>query len=213
MLMKKMLLLGTITLIFLSAFSQKQLKIGKQVWMVENLNVYTFKNGDSRPQAKTTEEWMQAGENLQPAWCYYDNDSSNGTKLGKLYNFYAVSDPRGLAPKGYNIPSDADWSMLTNFLGGEKKAGKKMKSISGWELDSIKNGNGTNSSGFEGLPAGFRRYNGSFFKKGQTGIWWSKTEGESNYSWSRFLSNANDFVDRHGDCKRMAGLSVRCLKD
>ena len=185
-------------------------KIGTQNWTVNNLSTCYYRNGDSIPQVQDTTAW----ENLTTgAWCYYNNNKDNDTVYGKLYNYYAVIDSRGLAPQGFHIPSDGEWTILTDFLGGEKEAGTKMKTTSGWENDSLKNGNGNNSSGFAGIPAGFRRYSGSFLKNGLTGIWWSKTEGNSNYSWSRFLSNANGFVNRHGDCKKKAGLSVRCLKD
>ena len=131
-------------------FQAQTVTIGKQVWMTKNLDVSTFRNGDPIPEAKTNEAWKAAGENKQPAWCYYDNDPKNGTKYGKLYNWYAVNDPRGLAPAGYHIPTDAEWTVLTDYLGGEDVAFKKMKSPSGW----VKKGNGTNSSGFSGLPAG-----------------------------------------------------------
>jgi uncharacterized protein (TIGR02145 family) len=110
-----------------------QVKIGRHVWMAENLNVDKFRNGDPIPQAKTLEEWDSAREKKQPAWCYYNNEPANGMKYGKLYNWYAVNDERGLAPEGWHIPSDAEWTILTNFLGGEKVAGKKLKSTTGWE--------------------------------------------------------------------------------
>ena len=106
--------------------------IGTQVWTTKNLNVATFRNGDAIPRAKTDKEWKAAGDNKQPAWCYYDNKAANGTKYGKLYNWYAVNDYRGLAPAGYHIPTDEEWTVLSTFLGGEDVAGKKMKSTSGW---------------------------------------------------------------------------------
>lgn len=106
----------------------KTVKIGTQTWMAENLNVDRFRNGDLIPQAKSDEEWKAAGENGKPAWCFYDNNPKNGEKFGKLYNWYTVSDPRGLAPKGWHIPSDKEWTVLTEYLGGGEKAGAKMKS-------------------------------------------------------------------------------------
>jgi len=110
-------------------FSQT-VTIGTQVWMTKNLDVATFRNGDPIPEAKTSDEWLEAGENEQPAWCYYDNDPANGEKYGKLYNWYAVNDSRGLAPDGYHIPSEAEWTILIIYLGGGWwEAGKKMKSI------------------------------------------------------------------------------------
>jgi len=109
----------------------KTVTIGTQVWMKENLNVSSFRNGDPIPEAKTDEEWKAAGDAKQPAWCYYDNDPNNGAKYGKLYNWYAVNDSRGLAPVGYHVPTDEEWSVLIGFLGDD--AGKKMKSTSGWK--------------------------------------------------------------------------------
>jgi uncharacterized protein (TIGR02145 family) len=110
----------------------KSVVIGTQTWTSENLNVSTFRNGDPIPEVRSTEEWKKAGENKQPAWCYYDNDPKNGEKNGKLYNWHAVNDPRGLAPKGWHVPSEEEWKKLALYLGGENIAGKKMKSTSGW---------------------------------------------------------------------------------
>jgi uncharacterized protein (TIGR02145 family) len=111
--------------------SFKSVKIGTQTWMIENLNVERFRNGDLIPQAKTNDEWERAGENKKPAWCYYDNDPKNGAKYGKLYNWYAVNDPRGLAPAGWHVPTDTEWTTLGDYLGND--AGMKMKSTSGWD--------------------------------------------------------------------------------
>ncbi|MFM7757435.1 MAG: fibrobacter succinogenes major paralogous domain-containing protein [Crocinitomicaceae bacterium] len=182
----------------------KTVTIGTQVWMNKNLNVSTFRNGDPIPQAKTNEEWEKAGDNKQPAWCYYENDPANGAKYGKLYNWYAVSDSRGLAPVGYHIPSDAEWTILTDYLGGA--AGAKMKSKQGWAED----GNGTNSSGFSGLPGGYRY--GSFFVIGLFGSWWSSTEFNANGAWYRYLHYKDGSVMRYNGYKE-EGFSVRCLRD
>ena len=108
-------------------FQAQTVTIGTQIWTTKNLDVSTFRNGDVIPQASTDEAWKAAGENKQPAWCYYDNDTANASKYGKLYNWYAVNDPRGLAPAGYHIPTDAEWTVLTDYLGGYGIAGKKMK--------------------------------------------------------------------------------------
>ena len=105
--------------------SFEEVTIGNQIWMTKNLNVDKFRNGDPILEAKTDEEWQKAGEKKQPAWCYYDNDPKNGEQYGKLYNWYAVNDPRGLAPEGYHVPTDAEWTQLSDYLGGEDVAGKK----------------------------------------------------------------------------------------
>jgi len=191
-----------------SAIFSQTVTIGKQVWMTKNLDVATFRNGDPIPEAKTYEEWEIAGENKQPAWCYYKNDPANGAKYGKLYNWYAVNDSRGLAPTGWHIPSDAEWTELTDFLGGEDVAGTKMKSKSGWEED----GNGTNESGFSGLPGGIRYDDGSFNDIGYNGFWWSSTENLTTYAWYRYLYYNFGGV-RRGDNGKRDGFSVRCLRD
>jgi uncharacterized protein (TIGR02145 family) len=188
--------------------NSKEVKIGNQVWMLENLDVEKFRNGDLIPQAKTAEEWENAGKNNEPAWCYYDNDESNGTKYGKLYNWYAVNDPRGLAPEGYHIPSNTELTELTDSLGHENVAGTKMKSTSGW----YESGNGNNSSGFSALPGGYRYINGSFSDLGKVGNWWSSSEGDTSNAISRFLNYYNADVFNYNSDKKN-GFSVRCLKD
>jgi uncharacterized protein (TIGR02145 family) len=188
--------------------STKEVSIGKQVWMSENLNVDKFRNGDPIPEAKTEEEWKKAGENKQPAWCYYDNDSANGARYGKLYNWYAVNDPRGLAPKGWHIPTDAEWTLLTDHLGGSEVAGGKMKSTSGW----VESGNGTNSSGFSGPPGGYRYFNGAFYAIDSNGIWWSSTDYTTSHATFRYLYYFGGDVGSY-DYNKDYGMSVRCLRD
>ena len=194
-----------------SSFSTKtinEVKIGNQVWIAENLNVDKFRNGDPIPQAKTKEEWIAAGKNKQPAWCYYDNDPANGDKYGKLYNWYAVNDSRGLAPQGCHISSDTEWTKLTDFLKGENDFAKKMKSTSGWK----ENCNGSNISGFSGLPGGNRYDDGSFHDVGFRGCFWSSTEANTFYSWQYDLYCKNEDVYRSIGNKE-CGYSVRCLMD
>lgn len=191
-----------------SSTDLKEIKIGTQIWSATNLDVSTFRNGDAIHEAKTAEEWKQAGTEKSPAWCYYNNDPANGTKYGKLYNFYAIKDPRGLAPNGWHIPTDAEWTALTDNLGGEKIAGRKMKSTSGWE----ENGNGTNVSGFAGLAAGCRNLDGTFSYIGTDSYWWSFTEKDAYSAISRNLNYFAASVSKSNNAVR-AGLSVRCLKD
>jgi uncharacterized protein (TIGR02145 family) len=188
----------------------KPIKIFNHSWMVENLNVSKFRNGDEIPEVKTNEEWTKSGAERKPAWCYYNNDPENGKKYGKLYNGYAVLDPRGLAPAGWYIPSNGHWEILTDNLGWENEAGKKMKSTSGWN----KNGNGTNSSGITALPAGQRSSNGSFNGIGDCSYWWSSTEKGSDWSygvWYRSIVRGTDKVLTDYESERY-GFSVRCIK-
>ena len=187
--------------------AQETVTIGKQVWTSKNLDVDKFRNGDPIPQAKTEEEWGKAGDNKQPAWCYYYNDPVNGRNYGKLYNWYEVNDQRGLAPAGFHIPTTLDWEDLLDFLGGENFAGKEIRSTSGWN----ENGNGTNSSGFSGLPGGFRFYSGTFNAIGSIGGWWSSTEVGGS-AWLRGLGYNYVDVGRFNAVKPF-GFSVRCLRD
>lgn len=188
--------------------ASNEVTIGKQVWMSENLNVDKFRNGDPIPEVKTAKEWVAAGINKQPAWCYYDNDPDNGDRYGKLYNWFAVKDSRGLAPNGYHIPTDAEWTKLSDYLGGYNLAGTKMKSTSGWKT----NGNGTNSSGFSGLPGGYRHDSGTFHVIGTIGYWWSSTGYTTGNVATRTLNFSNDYVDSDYYNKER-GFSVRCLRD
>lgn len=115
----------------LSSSSSETISIGLQTWMKENLNVAFFRNGDPIPEAKTKEEWIAAGKQGKPAWCHYNNDSKNDEKYGKLYNWFAVIDPRGLAPIGWKIPEFEDLNLLDTYLWGD--VGLKMKNDTGWD--------------------------------------------------------------------------------
>jgi uncharacterized protein (TIGR02145 family) len=186
----------------------KTVKIGNQHWMKHNLNVDHFRNGDPIPHAKTDKEWGKAGENKQPAWCYYDNDSENGKKYGKLYNWFAVNDPRGLAPQGYHIPTDEEWEELVSYVGGKDVAGIKLKSQSRWK----DNGNGTDEFGFTALPGGSRYFNGYFYDVGYNGCWWSATENNTSNAWYRYMNYDYSYFYRNYLNKEL-GFSVRCLRD
>ncbi len=202
-----------VMLVQLSPVLSQDVKIGTQVWMSKNLDVSTFRNGEVIPEVNSKEEWEKAGENKQPAWCYYENDEKNGKAYGKLYNWYAVNDSRGLAPNGYHIPSDEEWSLLTNSLGGESKAGDKMKSKAGWQQkNGKKSGNGTNSSGFNSLPGGYRSSFGTFNGIGKISNWWSSTKTNSIYTWYRQLDCTSAYFYRF-DASKVGGFSVRCLRD
>jgi uncharacterized protein (TIGR02145 family) len=180
--------------------------IGNQIWEIENLDVSFFRNGDAIPEAKTDVEWEKAGDSGKPVWCYYDNSEANGQKYGKLYNGHAIIDPRGLAPEGSKVPSDEDWGILIEYLGGEL-AGKKMKSTSGWN----ENGNGSNESGFDGLPGGYRYFDGAFYCAGKYGYWWSSRWINTNYAPRYDLNYDNGFVAKDYS-KKQYGYSVRCIR-
>lgn len=189
-----------------------EVTVGNQVWMTENLTFTSFNNGDQIPEANSREEWENAKNNKQPAWCYYNFDPANDQKYGQLYNWYAVNDPRGLAPAGYHIPTKAEWIELTEYLGGESVAGKKMKFTDGWEIFKGYSGNGTNESGFSGLPGGVLNQGTEFYASGYTGFWWSSTETEIGWPWIIMLDYDSDNVELNYEEKGI-GISVRCIKD
>jgi uncharacterized protein (TIGR02145 family) len=204
-------------------------KIGAQEWMAENLDVSKFRNGDPIPEAKTSAEWAQAGENGKPAWCYYNHDPVMGRLYGKLYNWYAVNDPRGLAPAGWHVPGDPEWTTLINYLGGDSVAGGKMKNITGWNESygdggpyakdaRLVSGNGTNTSGFAALPAGEINYGTS----AGLGIWcyfWSSSAygydnllRDDRFAYHVWMRNYSSYIFRDNH-RKWEGYSCRCVRD
>jgi uncharacterized protein (TIGR02145 family) len=191
--------------------------IGTQEWMAENLRTTTYANGDPIPNVTDSTEWTQL---TTGAWAHYDNNSSYNYPYGKLYNGYAVADPRNVCPTNWHVPTDAEWSALVNYLdpangsNGEYSttAGGMMKST-GTQYWPAPNTGATNESGFSGLPGG-GRYNlgGPFNALGYGGGWWSASESGAGYAWYRFLYYNNADVDRNNNPKRN-GFSVRCLRD
>lgn len=189
-------------------------KVGKLIGMLRNLSVSHYRNGDSIPEIKDYAAWQAS---TIGAWCYYNNDPANDSIYGKLYNWYAVNDPRGLAPKGWHVPSDEEWTTLSNYVGGEPLAGGRMKSTgtieAGTGLWYSPNKAATNKSGFTGLPGGTRYYYGTFYGVGQEGSWWSSSENiYHNGAMIRRLYFDFSGLYRLGYYKQM-GFSVRCLKD
>lgn len=183
----------------------KTVTIGNQVWMAENLNVTQYLNGDPIPEVQDKEEW----DNLTTgAWCWYENNSANGTTYGRLYNWFAVNDPRGLAPEGWHIPSSDEWNKLTNNLGGAENAGTKLKTTSGWD----NGGNGDNKSGFSAIPGGYRTHDGYFSNMGRNALFWTSTEFNTTNAWFRNVigSITDVYAPNYG---KDFGLSVRCVKD
>jgi uncharacterized protein (TIGR02145 family) len=161
----------------------KTVKIGKQTWMAENLNYQT-----------------ESG-----SWCYKDS-ISHCKKYGRLYDWKTATT---VCPKGWKLPDTADWNRLVATAGGKKIAGKKLKSKSGWN----KNGNGTNDFGFSALPGGSRDYSdGSFDYAGNYGNWWTATEYNASFAYTRDMNYDNDSVFEYGIDKSF-GFSVRCVED
>jgi uncharacterized protein (TIGR02145 family) len=181
-----------------------------QTWMSKNLDVTTYRNGDPIPQVTGKPEWRAL---TTGAWCYYNNDPAMGAIYGKLYNWYAVNDPRGLAPTGWHIPIDFEWIMLTKCLDGEAVAGASMKE-SGTAHWIPTNTGATNRSGFTALPAGYRNIGGTFYRIGNGGNFWSATLTESRpaFSWFRALGYDNN-ICRKTNNNMQDGYSVRCVKD
>ncbi len=180
--------------------------VGIYDWTTKNLDVQTFRNGDTIPEAKTNNEWEKASIDGNPAWCYYNNDPELGAKYGKLYNWYAINDPRGICPEGWHIPSDKEWNILINELG--RNAGVKLKSSDGW----YKNGNGTDSIGFSALPAGIRYPSGIFDRLERSAYFWASQNG--NYVWHRFLEHNDSRLGTrtYHSLKKGTGMSVRCIR-
>lgn len=182
--------------------------ICNQVWTSSNLNVTHYRNGDLIPQVTDPTAWANL---TTGAWCYYNNDPANGAIYGKLYNWFAVNDPRGLAPQGWHIASDAEMTSLTTCLGGELIAGGFMKEIGTTHWASPNTG-ATNSTGFIGLPGGYRSFFGVFADVTLGGNWWTSTQANATEGWLRKLSYNNANLTRLGATKTL-GLSVRCIKN
>jgi len=201
--------ISALSLAILLSACRATIRIGTQTWTVKNLSVQIFRNGDTIPQAMTDEEWIHAAQEKKPAWCYYQNDSLNGKKYGKLYNWYAVSDRRGLAPKGLHIPDNEEWKILADCLGGEKVAGGKLKAKPSWDSPNI---GATDSCMFSGLPGGLRDYDGTFNGLGSSAGWWTASAGDTERAWDWFLLYNSAYIHATLDAKAL-GLSVRCLKN
>ena len=182
-----------------------------QEWMAENLRTTTYANGDPIQQVTDGDEWSAISTG---AWAHYVNNASYEDPYGKLYNWYAVADPRNVCPTNWHVPTDAEWTVLTDYLGGESVAGGKMKST-GTQYWASPNTGATNESGFSGLPGGSRHsLDGTFSYLGNGGSWWSASENENvaDYAWNRTLlySTAGIYQD---DNDKWTGFSVRCLRD
>lgn len=186
----------------------KEITIGRQIWMSRNLDTDRYRNGDPVRHAASEAEWHDAASKEEGAWCWYEGERENGRVYGRLYNWYALADPRGIAPEGWHIPSDREWQDLVDFLGREPAAGRALKSPKGWGSPAGESG----SSGFDALPAGSRNCLGGFFALGRDAFFWSATPSGDFEAWNREISSRNDGVRRIGVNKSI-GFSVRCVKD
>jgi uncharacterized protein (TIGR02145 family) len=186
-------------------------QIGTQCWTQSNLTVSKYRNGDNIPNITDGTQWSQTNISSTGAWCNYNNDASNGTTYGKLYNWYAVNDSRGLCPTGWHVPSDSEWTALHTYLGGTSVAGGALKSTTGWNSP---NTGATNSSGFTGLPGGSRVDIGHFGNEiaGYAGMWWSSTFASYNFAWGHYFYHNYVAVYRQS-LEARGGFSVRCIKD
>ncbi|OGL41074.1 MAG: hypothetical protein A2161_08175 [Candidatus Schekmanbacteria bacterium RBG_13_48_7] len=197
--------------------------IGTQIWLLENLKVTHYRNGDPITEVRDSINWVSL---INGAWCHYNNDPMNGAVYGNLYNWYAIEDSRGLAPAGWHVPSDEEWKTLeiylgmseieanmTDWRGTDQGAQLKETGTIHWQWPT---GNeATNSTGFTALPGGWRiyfLYTGSFYNINTTGEWWSSTEKDASGAWLRNL------CVYHADIYRISfgkthGCSVRCISD
>ena len=183
--------------------------IGGQVWMQENLDVSRYRNGDQIRYAATNQDWLDAAAKGEGAWSYYKNDAASNGKYGRLYNWYAVHDSRGLAPSGWHIPTSQELNKLTAALGGSDVAGAKMKST-GTSLWLSPNFAADNSSRFSALPGGMRGTGGDFIFMGDTAFFWSSSESTSLISWYSVVGHLPIVVQ--GTEHNADGMSVRCIR-
>ena len=182
--------------------------IGNQVWMSENLKVTKYKDGTAIPTGHSNSDWSNLSSG---AYAVYDDDDVNTDTYGFLYNWYAVDDSRIIAPDGWHVPTDDEWTTLTDYLGGTSVSGGKMKET-GTEHWSSPNTDATNESGFTALPGGYRYGNGYYYSQGYVGFFWSSTELSSNYAWYRLLNYNTSGVYRVSNYK-LYGFSLRCVRD
>jgi uncharacterized protein (TIGR02145 family) len=194
--------------------------IGTQVWTLKNLDVATYTDGTVIPEVTSGTDWLNL---TTGAWRYNVNDPANGAIYGKLYNWYAVAGiwneasrtdtslRKKLAPAGYHVPTEEEWTILTDYLGGETVAGGKMKTT-GTLLWLSPNTDATNESGFSGIPGGFQYNNYALNYIGEYGVWWSSSEFSTTHAWYRDLRYNSGRAFRNYYYKK-TGYSVRCLRD
>jgi uncharacterized protein (TIGR02145 family) len=195
----------------------KTILIGSKEWMAENLKTTIYSNGNAIVNVTDNGQWSGL---TTGAWCYNNNDSQYDCPYGKLYNWYAVTDPRNVCPTGWHVPTDAEWSDLINYLDPNADGGSNLLNVAGGKLKSTgtqywlsPNNSATNESGFSGLPGGARDAYATFYSIGINGVWWGASESSpSGMAWYRDMYSSTGYLRRLLDSKR-CGFSVRCLKD
>jgi hypothetical protein len=181
--------------------------IGTQTWKVCNLDVTTYRNGDPIPEVTDPTEWLNL---TTGAWCWYENDSANGAIYGRLYNAYAINDPRGIGPIGYHIPTKTEWETLVTTLGGQSIAGGKLKTI-GTQFWNYPNEGATNESGFSALGGGYRIQ--SFVGFNTREVFWTSTPVDELFNYWFFLFNETADAIIGNAAYMQYGLAVRLIKD
>ncbi|NTW99962.1 MAG: hypothetical protein HGB35_08590 [Geobacteraceae bacterium] len=183
------------------------IKIGNRTWMSENLRVSRYRNGDTIPELRDARIWSAT---TAGAWNRYEHQTENEKTFGKLYNWHAVNDQRGLAPKGWHVSTDQEWTELVEVLGGEAHAGAALKAPGKWSGPSTST---ENVSGFNAIPAGARRdTDGAFLLLGEFARFWTATGSGSAKAYGRALEYYDGAV-RRGEVKKANGFSVRCVQD
>jgi uncharacterized protein (TIGR02145 family) len=187
--------------------------IGTQTWMGENLKTTKYNDGTPIPLVTEDSAWRQL---ITPGYCWYNNDAATFKNIyGALYNWFTVNTGK-LAPTGWHVPTDAEWTILTIYLGGDTVAGGKMKSTGTIEAGTGQwyspNYGATNKSGFSALPAGYRHGSGAFYESGYFTSWWSSSVDGGGYAWDRRQYNTDSHVVRISDGE-FIGLSVRCVRN
>jgi len=186
----------------------KTIQIGNQVWMAENLRTTKYRNGSLIPNILDDITWDNT---TKGAYCHYENNDSIADVYGHLYNWYAVTDSRGLAPSGWHIPTESEWEKLAVFLGGEQTAGNKLKE-KGTVHWTFPNLDATNESGFIALPCGARGEVGQYCFLGTAGYWWSSDPTNNRTAFLHGMTNHSAQFLKYTYNKEY-GFSIRCLKD
>lgn len=200
-----------------------EIKISDQIWMNQNLNVSSFQNGEPIKEIKSIWEWTKAKMNKTPAFCYYNFDPKNALLLGKLYNWYALTDPRKLAPNQWRIPNKTDWNQLKESISNNNTTSNTLKKIEFWEEDHFyelenknyffKKSNQLNSPsiGFNALPSGYGGSNGLFYAIGKAEHWWVKNENE--FDTPKVMSLYNNSKRLYSEfVQKEYFFPVRCIK-